>query len=57
MTIYQSLMRSDPDNSQVAKAFKNAKALDGGKDKGNAAFKARDYQRAYDECASCPVIR
>jgi hypothetical protein len=46
--IYQSLMRNDPDNSAVAKAFKRVKAMDGGKDKGNEAFKCGKYQEAHD---------
>jgi DnaJ homolog subfamily C member 7 len=48
LAICQSAMRSDPDNRPLAKAFKLAKALDGGKDKGNAAFKLGEYQAAYD---------
>lgn len=55
LSIYPGLMRSDPDNAAVAKAFKIVKALDSGKDKGNAAFKAGQFQHAYDECAPLPA--
>jgi tetratricopeptide (TPR) repeat protein len=49
--LYANMMRSDPDNSTIAKAYKCVKAMEGGKDKGNAAFKRGAYQEAYDECA------
>ena len=52
LTLCQQMMQSDPDNTQLAKAFKRAKALDAGKESGNSAFKHGDFQTAYDACAS-----
>jgi DnaJ family protein C protein 7 len=49
LAICQSAVRSDPDNVAVAKAYKRARALDGGRERGNAAFKAGQYQVAHDE--------
>ena len=52
VTLYEQLYREDPDNTGVAKALKRVRAMQGGKDAGNAAFKAGSFQLAYDQCAA-----